>query len=164
MLAGFNEDLVVEGLTYHVQSEDRGVVNPLLETLIYTGGQILDQIRSSYEDLVEDGKVDDRILTSRLERQHKDVLRRVRHGEFAPTGKRALSELLLDERTLEEDLARFLETDPEVELFRLVWKPLRSSPTIQGILHLRHDGNDSPIAGAIVTLSAVSQEGTVEML
>ncbi len=164
MLAGFNEDIVIEGLTYHVQSEDRGVANPLLETLIYTGGRILDQVRSSYEDLVEDGRVDEKKLIVLLERQHKDVLRRVRHGAFAPDGQRTLSDLLLDERSLEQELVRFLESDEEVELLRLVWKPSRSSPKVRGILHVRLDADESPVDGAMVTMAAVRPDGTMETL
>ena len=34
------------------QTEDKGLANPKIETLIYVGGEILDNYRSSYEDLL----------------------------------------------------------------------------------------------------------------
>ena len=39
MITGFNSDVKYRGLVYHVQTEDKGKVNPLIETLIYRGGE-----------------------------------------------------------------------------------------------------------------------------
>ena len=41
MITGFNSDVKYRGLVYHVQTEDKGAENPLIETLIYKGGEIL---------------------------------------------------------------------------------------------------------------------------
>ena len=41
VITGFNSDVKYRGLVYHVQTEDKGQVNPLIETLIYRGGEIL---------------------------------------------------------------------------------------------------------------------------
>ena len=41
LITGFNTDVKYKGVVYHVQTEDKGVSNPLIETLIYKGGEIL---------------------------------------------------------------------------------------------------------------------------
>jgi hypothetical protein len=40
MITGFNTDVKYRGVVYHVQTEDKGTTNPLIETLIYKGGEI----------------------------------------------------------------------------------------------------------------------------
>ena len=42
MIVGFNTDIKHRGRVYHAQTEDKGKDNPLIETLVYTKGQILD--------------------------------------------------------------------------------------------------------------------------
>jgi hypothetical protein len=41
VITGFNTDVKYRGVVYHVQTEDKGTQNPLIETLIYKGGEIL---------------------------------------------------------------------------------------------------------------------------
>src|SRR5438093_339781 len=53
MVTGFNTDVQHRGKTYHVQTEDKGLQNPIIETLIYMGGEILAARRTSYADLLE---------------------------------------------------------------------------------------------------------------
>ena len=40
VITGFNTDVKYRGTVYHVQTEDKGAANPLIETLIYKGGEI----------------------------------------------------------------------------------------------------------------------------
>ena len=54
MITGFNTDVKYRGLVYHVQTEDKGKDNPLIETLIYKGGEILASRRLPYAELVRD--------------------------------------------------------------------------------------------------------------
>ena len=41
MVTGFNTDVKYKGVTYHVQTEDKGPTTPMVLTLIYKGGEIL---------------------------------------------------------------------------------------------------------------------------
>ena len=41
MITGFNTDVKFEDNVYHVQTEDRGLDNPMFESLIYIGGSIV---------------------------------------------------------------------------------------------------------------------------
>ena len=50
VITGFNTDVKYKGVVYHVQTEDKGAANPLIETLIYKGGEILGSRRLVFRD------------------------------------------------------------------------------------------------------------------
>jgi len=89
-----------------VQTEARGDDEPVLETLVYSGGRIAHQERSSCADLPADEQRDEAVR-KRLERQHRDIVRRARHGEFA-VDQTTLAQLLPETEPLSELLGRRL--------------------------------------------------------
>ena len=93
MITGFNTDVKYKGVVYHVQTEDKGTANPLIETLIYKGGEILGSRRLPYADLVTRG--DEAAITKLMEDQHKGMIMEVKRGRFD----------LANERTVMEDLS-----------------------------------------------------------
>ena len=99
MITGFNTDVKYHGVVYHVQTEDKGTANPLIETLIYKGGEILGSKRLPYGDLVKDG--DEAAITRLMEDQHKGIIMEVKRGRYDPDGDRTVIEdLSLDELVL----------------------------------------------------------------
>ena len=82
VLTGFNTDIEHSGTTYHVQTEDKGRANPLVESLVYTSGEILYSRRTSYHDLVEQD-VDREAIASLMERQHRSIVDAVQAGGLA---------------------------------------------------------------------------------
>lgn len=82
MITGFNTDIQYEGVTYHVQTEDKGLDTPLILSLVYVGGAIIASKRTPYEDLVAEG-FDEKVLTERLQRQHKLICAAIRAGRIA---------------------------------------------------------------------------------
>ena len=101
MITGFNTDVKYKGVVYHVQTEDKGAANPLIETLIYKGGEILASRRLPYSDLVKQG--DEAAITRLMEDQHKGMIMEIKRGRFepAPSADRTLMEdLSLDELVL----------------------------------------------------------------
>ena len=100
MITGFNTDVKYRGVVYHVQTEDKGTSNPLIETLIYKGGEILASRRLPYADLVK-GPQDEATITKLMEEQHKGMIMEVKRGKFDPSGERTVMEdLSLDEIVL----------------------------------------------------------------
>ena len=102
MITGFNTDVKYKGVVYHVQTEDKGAANPLIETLIYKGGEILASRRLPYSDLVK-GPGDEASITRLMEDQHKGMIMEVKRGRFEPgaAGDRTMMEdLSLDELVL----------------------------------------------------------------
>ena len=41
MITGFNTDIKHNEKVYHIQTEDKGLQNPYIESLVYVGGEIL---------------------------------------------------------------------------------------------------------------------------
>ncbi len=79
VLTGFNTDIEHSGTTYHVQTEDKGRGNPLVESLVYTSGEILYSRRTPYDDLVAQD-VDREAIASLMERQHRSIVDAVHAG------------------------------------------------------------------------------------
>jgi len=79
---GFNTDLKVSGIVYHVQTEDRGAANPVIDTTIYCKGHILHRRVSSYRELIGTLDFDDLVLRQKLEEQHRRVIEDLRSGEL----------------------------------------------------------------------------------
>jgi hypothetical protein len=100
MITGFNTDVKYRGVVYHVQTEDKGTSNPLIETLIYKGGEILGSRRLPYAELVK-GPEDEATITRLMEDQHKAMIMEVKRGRFDLSGDRTVIEdLSLDEIVL----------------------------------------------------------------
>ena len=81
MITGFNTDIEHGGITYHVQTEDKGLENPILLSLVYVGGAILASKRTPYDDLVADG-LEEKTLADRLQRQHTLIIAAIRAGRI----------------------------------------------------------------------------------
>jgi hypothetical protein len=81
VITGFNTDVTYDGVTYHVQTEDKGVETALILSLVYERGVILAAKRSPYDDLVEAG-FDIKVLEDRLQRQHKLICAAISAGRL----------------------------------------------------------------------------------
>lgn len=100
MITGFNTDIKHRGVTFHVQTEDKGAATRLIETLIYKGGEILASRRLPYGDLVK-GRDDEAAITHLMEEQHKGMIQEIKRGRFDPVDDRtAIEDLSLDEIVL----------------------------------------------------------------
>lgn len=91
VITGFNTDIKHEGITYHVQTEDKGLDTPLILSLIYDGGTILASKRSPYNDLLAN-TFDEKVLVERLSRQHKLLCAAIRAGRIEDLKKMTLKE------------------------------------------------------------------------
>jgi hypothetical protein len=70
-----------KGEIFHVQTEDSGINNPHIITLLYRGGNILASKKTSYADIVRMGNLN-QIVEDLMKEQHKDMLRRLKNAEF----------------------------------------------------------------------------------
>lgn len=82
VLTGYNTDIDHAGTTYHVQTEDKGRSNPVVESLVYARGEILYSRRTSYQDLVDE-KVENTAIATLMERQHHTIIEVIRRGRLA---------------------------------------------------------------------------------
>jgi hypothetical protein len=114
VITGFNTDIVHEGVTYHVQTEDKGLATPLILSLVYDGGTILASKRSPYYDLLVD-EFDEKKLNDRLQKQHKLICAAIKSGRIEDlkrmTAKESAARQSQDEANLEPSIV-----PPEVEI------------------------------------------------
>ena len=54
MTSGFNSDLVLDGVVYHIQTEDRGSITAEIVTQIFREGAVIFTRRTPYPDGVID--------------------------------------------------------------------------------------------------------------
>ncbi len=123
MITGFNTDIEHEGVTYHVQTEDKGLDTPIILSLVYSGGTILASKRSPYGDLIAEG-FSDEVLAERLKRQHRLICAAINAGRIDDLKKMTYgtkeAAIVPEEEaapSVEEESALFVEeeTAPDVE-------------------------------------------------
>ena len=74
MVVGFNHNVKYKGEVFHIQTEDSGVANPHIITLLYRGGTILASKKTSYADIIKIEKLD-QVVEELMKEQHKEMMR-----------------------------------------------------------------------------------------
>ncbi len=82
VLTGFNTDIRHSERVYHVQTEDRGPANPVIESLVYVGGEILLSKKIPYVEHVHGDKVDEKAVREMMDLQHRRILEAIRRGRL----------------------------------------------------------------------------------
>ncbi|MCX7793396.1 MAG: hypothetical protein N2257_03180 [Thermodesulfovibrionales bacterium] len=87
MLTGFNTNIKYRGEVFHVQTEDSGLRNPVITTLLYRGGVILVSKKTSYKELIPDDTVSiSNVIRDRIKQlmtdQHKSMITELLAGRF----------------------------------------------------------------------------------
>jgi len=111
MLAGYNTNISYKGVTYHIQTEDSGIKNPIIVTLLYSKGAILTSKKTNYANIVNDQDYKEKIK-GLMKQQHKTMIKELLSGrytgeytsekeakeptEMAPDSKNQISESLDD--------------------------------------------------------------------
>lgn len=81
MLLGYNHNVTYKGSVFHIQTEDSGIKNPHIITLLYREGVILCSKKTSYADILKIDNIE-AVVEDLMKEQHKDMLRRLKSGEF----------------------------------------------------------------------------------
>ncbi|MGD8375161.1 MAG: hypothetical protein PVF68_03400 [Acidobacteriota bacterium] len=161
MITGFNTDIKFNGKTYHVQTEDRGSGNPILESLVYVKGQILDAVQTPYGDRFPGG-VDESVLAGMLEAQHKRVLRSIKNGRYDPEGIKPFGHGIISDRPLDEVILDFIREQQERETTEVQVEELGDlAPGWTGALQvtLRTDILKRPVRDCLVRILVDRPEG-----
>ncbi len=163
MITGFNQDVQYKNKVYHVQTEDRGEKNPLVETLIYVGGEIIASRRTSYEDIIKES-YDEAKVAALLDKQHKRVVVDIRLGKFEPKEKSPFPESLITTRSLDEVILDYLTSETEGEALAVA--VLDQGPFVFGErgfyrIQAATDITKTPLPGAAVTVKVAYSAGEV---
>jgi hypothetical protein len=158
MITGANTDARFEGTVYHVQTEHRGVADdPVIESLIYCGGQILHHVRTECRALGAEGE-GEREIARALDTQHRDLVRRARHGEFAGDSLPTMAQALGDEPALSDAIAELLDQDEEADLLTLAFERRDADTGFAGRICVRQLRDGLPAPGARLTLRLVGRQ------
>src|ERR1700682_2773730 len=80
MLFGHNSNVTVNGTIFHVQTEDRGTANAVIDTTVHCLGRVLHRRKASYLDLLPLNADSEQALKLRLDEQHRRVMEELRSG------------------------------------------------------------------------------------
>jgi hypothetical protein len=80
MLFGHNTDVQLGESLYHVQTEDRGTANALIDTTVYCRGRVLHRRTNNYIDLLPLDSERENVLRKRIDDQHRSVTEEIRSG------------------------------------------------------------------------------------
>ena len=159
MITGYNTDVRHGNRVFHVQTEDKGVSNPKIETLIYVGGEILDSYRSSYEDLLSNPPLPESAIQGRMDEQHRAIIRDIKNGKYDLTPPDLMEQQAFNDRPLDQAILEFLQQEGDVDTLELVLdQPLK--PTFGSLFRIqvraRLCQSQSPVADAEVAVKLVS--------
>ena len=81
MITGYNTDVKHNNRVFHIQTEDKGEQSPYIESLVYVGGQILATRKTSYAEVIKNGR-DDKAIQELMEQQHRTMIAAIQRGRF----------------------------------------------------------------------------------
>jgi hypothetical protein len=80
MIFGYNTNVSVGAVKYHVQTEDGGVATAVIDTMVYCGGRVLHRRTSNYSDLLPLESDRHEAIKKRVDAQHRQVIEEIRTG------------------------------------------------------------------------------------
>ncbi len=107
MITGFNTDVNYKGVVFHVQTEDKGLENPVIESLIYKGGEILGSRRLPYSEMMENG-YDEKAIVKLMEDPHPPRSREIRQGRFDESTDGRREETVVSDQSLDQVILNYL--------------------------------------------------------
>jgi hypothetical protein len=82
MQFGHNSNVTLDGNTYHVQTEERGAAQALIDTTVYLRGRVLHRRTNSFSDLLPLNSEREQALKLRVDTQHRGVVDEIRSGKL----------------------------------------------------------------------------------
>ena len=184
MITGFNTDIKHNEKVYHIQTEDKGLQNPYIESLVYVGGEILASKKTSYAEQLKSG-VDEKWIGNLMEQQHRTMIAAVKRGRFdgpADTTKSAVPKPggtlaqdvpapsappaaapgatpPLDDRTLDQVIIDYLASEAEsehLELSLLSSVEFYSGTPVEVRVATKKSLSQQPIAAAAIEVKVIS--------
>ena len=159
MITGFNTDVQHDGRVFHVQTEDKGLENPVMETLVYTGGEIVTSRRGSYAVFATDPRCTEMEIARRMEAQHQSVIREILSGRLDPEGPKPFGYNIITNRALDEVVLDFLSHQLGLDQIRLELdaQPVFTEGSEPAVgVRVMAEASDRPVAGAKVTVKLLS--------
>lgn len=179
MITGFNTDIKHNDKVYHVQTEDKGLQNPYIESLVYVGGEILASKKTSYAEQMKDG-IDEKFIGGLMEQQHRTMIAAIKRGRFeqpaeatksatphpaveAPLSQTAdtgeVATAVAEERSLDQVIIDYLASEAEsehLELSMLNQVEFLGGSSIEVRVAARKSLSQQPIQAATIEVRIIS--------
>ena len=179
MITGFNTDIKHNEKVYHIQTEDKGLQNPYIESLVYVGGEILASKKTSYAEQAGAG-VDEKWIGSLMEQQHRTMIAAIKRGRFdvtadvtkstarptmsapmpGPTRVEPPPPLAIDEeRTLDQVIIDYLASEAEsehLELSLMSSTEFYAGMPVELRVAAKKSLSQNPIAAAAIEVKVIS--------
>lgn len=95
MLVGYNTNITYKGNVYHVQTEDSGLKNPIIVTLLYLKGTILSSKKTGYAHIAANPDFKEKVREI-MKEQHKNMIKELVSGRLtSETAPQATEETAL---------------------------------------------------------------------
>jgi hypothetical protein len=181
VITGFNTDIRHGDKVYHIQTEDKGLQNPYIESLVYVGGEILASKKTSYAEQIKAGGADEKWIGGLMEQQHRTMIAAIKRGRFdvaaettkpgsAVTPGRTLAQpapdfdsdaatAVAEERTLDQVIIDYLASEAEsehLELALLNQADFYAGAPVEVRVATRKSLSQSPIAAAAIEVRVIS--------
>ncbi|MCU1348101.1 MAG: hypothetical protein JWO56_1131 [Acidobacteria bacterium] len=177
MITGFNTDIKHNEKVYHIQTEDKGLQNPYIESLVYVGGEILASKKTSYAEQAKGG-IDEKWIGGLMEQQHRTMIAAIKRGRFdapadvtksatphpssptlastpLPEGATAVAE----EKTLDQVIIDYLASEAEsehLELALLNTVDFFAGSSVEVRVATKKSLSQNPIAAASIEVKVIS--------
>jgi len=161
VITGYNTDIKHRDRVFHVQTEDKGAANPVIESLIYTGGKIIASRQYSYAWLMRE-EYTEKAVQGLVDSQHRKMMRDIRGGKYDPEGPPPFGAGIITERGFDELVMEFLEqavSEERMEILLSEVPPLRAGELVVLGLSLRTTVSGRPVGGAQVEVRALADAG-----
>ncbi len=177
MITGFNTDIKHNEKVYHIQTEDKGLQNPYIESLVYVGGEILASKKTSYAEQVKAG-IDEKWIGSLMEQQHRTMIAAIKRGRFdhpADSTKSAVPRPTIDaaiggdaavaaaalgeEKTLDQVIIDYLASEAESEHLELAIinaAEFYAGSAVELRVATKKSLSQNPIAAASIEVKVIS--------
>lgn len=170
MITGFNTDIKHGDKVYHIQTEDKGLQNPYIESLVYVGGEILASKKTGYAEQLKSG-LDEKGIGGLMEQQHRTMIAAIKRGRFdqpadatkssvpRPTLADSTAAPLGEERTLDQVIIDYLASEAEsehLELALLNQVDFIAGAAVEMRVAARKSLSQAPIAAASIEVRVIS--------
>jgi len=170
VITGFNTDIKHNDKVYHIQTEDKGLQNPYIESLVYVGGEILASKKTSYAEQAKTG-VDEKWIGSLMEQQHRTMIAAIKRGRFdspadatkvtGGAGKtlEVPSDAIDEDKTLDQVIIDYLASEAEVEhleLSLLSNADFYAGAPVELRVAAKRSLSQNPIAAAAIEVKVIS--------
>jgi hypothetical protein len=178
VITGFNTDIKHNDKVYHIQTEDKGLANPYIESLVYVGGEILASKKTSYAEQLKNG-VDEKWISGLMEQQHRTMIAAIKRGRLdqpgdatkvttrgastlampAPPEAMQNPEALSEDRTLDQVIIDYLANEAEsehLELSLLSQADFYAGAPVELRVATKKSLSQNPIPAAAIEVKVIS--------